>query len=98
MNGPKKPTSPPTRRSIPRVAPPQSAPPPARPDRTGFLTVWSQTIKDIVIRQIGYSTDNNKVLQDKINADLPFKIEMTATDGNTLISRADAAGQLGHHQ
>jgi putative spermidine/putrescine transport system substrate-binding protein len=55
---------------------------------TGFPTVWSQTIKDIVIRQIGYSTDNNKVLEDKINSELPFKVEMTAVDGNTLISRA----------
>ena len=54
---------------------------------TGFPMVWSQTIKDITIRQIGYSTDNNKVLQDKINSELPFKVEMTALDGNTLLAR-----------
>jgi putative spermidine/putrescine transport system substrate-binding protein len=54
---------------------------------TGFPTIWAQNIKDIVIRQIGYSTDNNKVLQDKINSELPFKVEMTALDGNTLLAR-----------
>lgn len=54
---------------------------------TGFPTIWAQNIKDIVIRQIGYSTDNNKVLQDKINSELPFKVEMNALDGNTLIAR-----------
>jgi putative spermidine/putrescine transport system substrate-binding protein len=54
---------------------------------TGFPTIWAQTIKDIVIRQIGYSTDNNKVLQDKINSELPFKVEMNALDGNTLLVR-----------
>ena len=55
---------------------------------TGFPTVWSQDIKDITIRQIGFTTTNNKILEDKVNEDLDFKVVLEGVDGNTLINRS----------
>ena len=55
---------------------------------TGFPTIWAQNIKDIVIRQIGSSTDTNKLVEDQANKDLPFKLQLTPLDGNTLVARA----------
>jgi hypothetical protein len=54
---------------------------------TGFPTIWDQNIKDIVIRQIGSSGDNNKTLEDLINKNVPFKVQMTALHPNTVLTR-----------
>ena len=55
---------------------------------TGFPTIWSQEIKNITVRQLGSSGDTNKAIEDAANADLPFKVQMTAVDGSTVIARA----------
>jgi len=55
---------------------------------TGFPTVWAQTIKNIVVRQMGSSGDTNKAIEDAANKDLPFKVKMTALDPSSVVSRA----------
>ena len=54
----------------------------------GFPVVWSQNIKDITIRQIGFTTTNNKILERKVNEDLGFKVVLEGVDGNTLVNRS----------
>ncbi|KFL32940.1 hypothetical protein JP75_02075 [Devosia riboflavina] len=54
---------------------------------TGFPTIWAQNIKDIVIRQMGSSGDTNKALEDAANADLPFRVQVTALDPSSVVAR-----------
>ena len=55
---------------------------------TGFPMVWSQNIKNIVIRQMGTSGDTNKGIEDAANKDLPFTMKMTALDPSSVVARA----------
>lgn len=53
----------------------------------GAPMVWSQTIKDIKLVQIGGSYSNMPTMAEQASKDLGFTVEMQAVDDNTQINR-----------
>lgn len=54
---------------------------------TGFPLVWSQTIKDIKLVQVGGSYSAIKDIADQATKDLGFKVEMQTADHSALLNR-----------
>jgi putative spermidine/putrescine transport system substrate-binding protein len=54
---------------------------------TGFPTIWAQNIKDVVLRHNGTPVTAIPAIGEQANKDLPFKIQMQASEGNDLLNR-----------
>lgn len=54
---------------------------------TGFPTIWAQNIKDIVLHHAGPPVTAIPAIAEQANKDLPFKIQMQATEQADLLNR-----------
>ncbi len=54
---------------------------------TGFPTIWAQNIKDIVLFHAGPPVTAIPAVAEQANKDLPFKIQMQATEQADLLNR-----------
>ena len=54
---------------------------------TGFPTIWAQNIKDVVLRHNGTPVTAIPAIGEQANKDLPFTIQMQASEGNDLLNR-----------
>ena len=54
---------------------------------TGFPTIWAQNIKDIVLSHAGPPVTAIPAIAEQANKDLPFKIQMQATEQADLLNR-----------
>ena len=49
---------------------------------TGFPTIWAQNIKNVVLRHNGTPVTAIPAIGEQANKDLPFTIQMQASEGN----------------
>jgi putative spermidine/putrescine transport system substrate-binding protein len=54
---------------------------------TGFPVIWAQNIKDVVLRHAGAPVTVLPAIQEQVNKDLPFKVEMQASESVDLLNR-----------
>lgn len=54
---------------------------------TGFPVIWARNIKDVVLRHAGAPVTVLPAIQEQANKDLPFKVEMQASESVDLLNR-----------